>query len=354
MSLLNKKSIIILILISLIMCIIGLSYFIYNFNKPFNIYERAYSQTIKENKIFIKNTLITSGDIEELNSQSIEYSVDKNKKIIDIIKNNGKDNEKSQLLIEDKKLYLKTEDEKYVNITNSSYLDEFTNNMKIEGNNVYDEFQQQIRDSFDKNNILKEKINKRIGDIDYKLIELTLTVPKEKAKEIISSYIKKDFSENSQELVEETILAQEQSILSTGKSLSNEDKKKLENEMLNLLKTNLEKKIESMDYSDITIKVCVDTEGYIRYREESYDIIIGEKTNTLKNITEYVLFGNNVEITNPKKIDIIDFETYIKEQKEKHKEEIKDFALENPDEDLSISNVKQKTEEKNKQEVNKN
>lgn len=338
------------ILIGLGACIVlvGVSYFAYDYTKPFNVYERAFAKTNKENKVNIQNTLITSGEIEELNSQAIEYSVDRDKKIIEMKKNNGNDDSKTEILIDDKTLYLKIEDGKYVNIVDSDYLNEFTNNIKIEGNNIYDTFQEKIRDSFDKENIQENTIDKKIGDKDYKLKELTLVVPKEKAKDIILSYIKEDFYENSDKLIDETIKVQEQSYAKDGKQLSDEDKQKLKEQMSKIFATNLEDKLKNIEYSDITIKVGIDKSGYIRYREESYDVIMDNKSNTLRNITEYVSFGNDVTLTNPKEIELMDYEEYVNKKKQENKEEIKKYALENPDEDINLTKIKEENSNTNK------
>lgn len=238
----------------------------------------------------------------------------------------------SELLVVDKLLYLKDGDN-YIEITDSNYLDTFTNNMKIEGNEIYNVFQEKIRNSFDKKNIKKENIVKTIDDIEYNLIEYTLVVPKEEAKDIISSYIKDDFEKNLKQLVSETIDTQEKT---NENKMSEEDKVKLKEEMESLLNINLEEKIKNMEFSDISIKVDVDKSGYIRYRNESYSINIEGKTNQLENITEYLSFGKDVKITNPNDIKIKDLDLYLNEQKEKEKKQVKSFILENPDKEINL------------------
>lgn len=351
-----KKNIITPICIFSIFLIVSISIYIYNYTKPYNLYVRALSQTTKEKQVLIQSTLNTKGELKELKSKSIKYSLDRDKKIIYLTKN--EDDEETELLVYEKTLYLKIDENKFAKITDSSYLDKFTNDVKYDGDSTYDDFQKQIRDNIDKNNIKKEKIEKQIGETNYELTQLTLTVPKDMAKEIISNYLLKDFNENLESLVNETVDLQETQLLETENPMTNEDKESLKEEMTKILTSNLEEKIKNMNFSDITIKIAIDKKGYIRYREEEYIMEIdGEKSN-ISNINEYICFGKNTSIIDPKGIEVIDYKDYLEEQKLLNQEKVLKYTVENPNEDIDIQKInqiddnEQKDEDTNKDKKN--
>ena len=310
----------------------------YYINRPVNVYERGLKKTLAATKTSVQNTINTKGDINELNSQTFLCSTDKEKNLIEVTKVDK--NIQSQLLIVGDTLYLK-DNEKYVNIADSNYLSKFTNNMNLEGNSIYDNFQEKIRESISKDNLEMKKENMTIGGKEYTLKMINLVVPKEKAQEIISAYVKDDFEKNADTLIDETIQTQE---TLSNKPFSDEEKKSLTEKMKEQLMGNLKEKIDNMGYSDITIKVGIDNAGYVRYREENYTMALEGKNSIIQNVTEYVAFGKDVQITNPDTIEKEDLETYLEKQKEKQKENIKNNALENPNGEVDLSKANKEAE----------
>lgn len=316
----------------------GVGSYIYYRNRPVNVYERGLKKTLEATRTSVQNTINTSGDINELNSQTFFCSTDKEKNILEVTKID-KDIQ-SQVLVVGNELYLK-DNSKYVNIADSDYLKKFTNNMKLEGNKIYDDFQEKIRESISKKNLEMKKEKVTIGNKDYVLRMIDLVVPKEKAEEIISAYVKDDFESNADTLIDETISTQQ--TLSNA-TFSEKEKQSLKDKMKEQLLGNLQEKLDNMKYSDITIRVGIDDDGYIRYREENYTMTLEGKNSTIQNITQYLAFGKDVQITNPDTIEKEDLETYLENQKEKQKNNIKNNALEHPNGEIDITKAKDTTE----------
>lgn len=320
----------------------GAGSYIYYINQPVNVYERALKKTISENRTSIKNTVNTTGEIDGLTSQTILCSTDKEQKILEVSKADS--DTQAQLLIVNNTLYLKDK-EKYVNIADNNYIKTFTNNIKMAGNTDYDNFQEKIQESISKENLQLTKVTKKIGNIDVDLRMVDLVVPQKKAEKLISEYVKKDYEENAKKLVEETVAAQEK--ISNIK-YTEEETNKLKAKLNKKIEDNLKEKLDNMSYSDIKIKVGIDNKGYIRYKEEKYSITLEGKSSNIQNITEYIAFGKNVEITNPNTIEKESLEEYLNNQKEKQKTSVKDSALNDPDGNLDLS-ISTKTEEKTQQ-----
>lgn len=334
---------------SLVM-IFGISYGIYQYNKPTNLYERAVNKTEKQNKSHIKNTLISTGDLEELTSQSIDYLIDKKDKVIQVKKTIEGSNETSELLLVKDKVYVKTDDY-YVDFANSEYLNSITDNLLVEGNSSYDEFQKALYKNVNKDTMRVEKEVKKIDGKDTKLKVLYLTIEKEKSKEIISSYIEKEYLSDLDLIVNETVKSQVEMSKSADIKFSEEDINKLKTELRTLLEKRLKEKISTIQYSDISIKLGVDSSGLIRYKEENYTLSIEGKENSIQSTTEYLDFGSSVEVTDPTKVTIKSLDEAMNEKKEEKKEEYKDYALENPDKNVSLSDVdKEKKEDSKKEE----
>lgn len=343
----NKKIRNVILGISSAIIILGTSLYIYDCTRPYNIYEKAITKTENENIKHIKNKLISNGEIEELSSQSIDYMVDNTKKIIEIKKNIlGKD-ETSEMLIVDNKLYSK-DGEEYINIIDSDYLEEVTSNIKIEGNTTYDNYRDLLMDSVESKDIVMTKETKKVDNKDVALKVFSLTIDKEKAKNIISTYIEKDYIENLDVLVNETINSQIEISKATNVEYTEEEIQELNTQLKIALETSLKEKLNTIEYSDIKILVGVDSSGYVRYREESYDISIDGKGNTITNITEYIAFGSTVEITNPDNIKIKTVEEMVQKQTEEKKKTLKEYALDNPDKEVSVAAAEtEKTQKEN-------
>lgn len=327
---------------------------IYSYTRPFNIYQRAVTKTMKENKTHIKNELISSGEIDELKSQQIEYSIDKKNQFVEI-KGDSIGEDCTEMLISKDKLYLKYGDD-YVNIMDSDYINSLTNkltsSLNLDGDNIYDDYQQELINSIDKKNITKERVIQNINNKDMPLTMLTLTIDKDKAKDLIHSYIEKNFSKNMDQLVDETIAAQVSLTKASNITYTSDDIKTLKNIMLDNLKKSLQEKLNTIEYSDMKMLIGVDSIGYIRYREEEYELSIDNKKNSIKNTTEYLDFGKNVNLTNLDSVKVLSVEEFLANKKETQKEELKNFALKNPNKEISIENATQDKMENNSDEEN--
>lgn len=305
--------------------VLGISIGLYSYNKPFNVYQRALEKTSKQTKINIKSNLASSGKLEELSSQSVEYAIDKENKIIEVSKKE-KDKTKTNLYINKDKLYVKDGDY-YVDILNSDYIDKLTSNLTVEGTDIYDAYQSNISKSIDKNSIKVKKGTKTINNQKVKLKLLEITIDKDKAKKIISEYIKKEYLSNLENVVSETIESEVELAKSNNITYSDEEIETLKEKLLETLTSKLEEKLKSMKYSNIEIIIGVDKNGLIRYREEKYNITIDKKNNSIKNTTKYIAFGDDVKITNPKSIKVKKYEDIVTEHANEMKEELKENSL---------------------------
>lgn len=324
-----------------VISILGISYFCYDYTRPYNIYKRAIAKTDKQNIFHIKNKLISEGDLDELFSQEVEYKVNKSKKVIEVFKT-AEDNEtKQEILIVDDKLYIKNGNE-YSDILDSTYMKEITNGLKIKGNDIYDEFNSKLQNSIDKDSISVKKDVKKINNEDVSLKMINLNIDDKKAKKIISKYIEEDYLSNLNNLVDETIDSQvEVAKKSNITYISDEEIANLKEELTKALKENLENKLSSMKYSDIQIKIGVDKHGYIRYSEENYTVSIDGKNNNIKNVTNYIAFGKKVGVTDPKTIKVKEIDKLIEKSKSNQKEEYKEYALENADKEVTLSDFEE-------------
>lgn len=323
----------------------------YDYIQPYKMYQRALSQTTKEKKVLMQTTSETTNELNEIVTKSMKYALDRENKTFYLTKE--EDNKETELLVHEKSLYLKIGDNEYTKITDSSYLDSFTNDIKYDGDTDYEEFQKQITQNIDRNNIKKETVERKIGDKDYNLTQLTLTVPKDIAKELISNYLVKDFNNNLDKLVDETISLQEIQFSTTDTPITEEDKENLKEEMTKLLSENIKEKVESIEFSDIKIEIAIDNKGYIRYRNESYEMIMDGTKNTINNINEYIDFGKNVEIISPDDIDLVDYEEYLEKQKEINQEKILKYTIENPAEAIDVQKISLTEDESINSEENK-
>lgn len=328
----------IIIIVLLFFILLGIN--IYNYMKPYNIYVRALEKTNNENIMYIKNKITSTGDINGLENQSLEYKINKKDNIMEIKKNLLGLEGSNDIYIHGEKIYLKYKD-KYVNFVDSDFMNKIFSNLKVKGNTSYENYEKQIREKIDKNHITKETIVKNINDMDLELKLYTMTINKNDAKKIISSYIKESFNNNLDELIDETVSTQIELSKLSQKEYTEDEISLLKKELKNTLLTTLNNKIDNMDYSDIILKVGIDNNGYIKYREENYNLTIEGKINNIKNVTEYLDFGKNVVFEDINDSNIISKEEYLKQQTNEQKKEIKDYALQNPEEDISLSNVKE-------------
>lgn len=285
-----------------------------NRKEPFTILKQAQDNTNKlpavkkkisikiDDKLFGLTTNLESVVVYNFNEKKGYAEIRTDKDIISVYA------DKDRVYVKDGEI------DKYVDLTDSLVskltltminFPEFNNNDTLTKNLT------DLIELVEKENAFMKKTDIIINGKKQKVDKITVTLPKEKVKEVISQYIiditKKTMANAAGNLAEFQILMEENI---TGEKMNEEEKEKIKKDIQSKIEKQLEEQINSVDFSAVELEFYI-KKGLIVAQEETFYIKSEGQSSQFKISSEILEYGDKVKCPDIAKEDIISLEEYF-------------------------------------------